>query len=345
MFSFFKKKDSKIELINKWQSYCQEIGLTEGQILGLAYFNAAIPTVLAFVNKDKNFINPLYGIVNDIGKESSKEAYIFELYRVFYFNAKSRNEEILPIISENVNYSFYEKDNIYLDHFESNSGMLMNSRLSVLLIQELGDILSENKINLNNAFELGHYHSNYFLKSHTNGFNFASALIISNILPQYIAAAIDIFPLKNEAILNDDFWLFSKIFATVLKDSSENEEFKEWLWFYHNAIFYENKIGSIKIKSEWSLDDPEFEIKMLRYIMDNLPNYYNSKQNIGIQRNDQGTKFKNWKDFYILLNNRMNEDFDLESPNEIFINKGELCNYLAYKFIAVVKTVFEHREF
>jgi hypothetical protein len=341
MFNLFKKKESNNDLITQWQTYCQSLGLTDGQILGLAYFNAAIPTVLALVNQNDDILKPLSKVVQDIGKASSEEANVLYLYREFYFNASARDKNISPIEVENMPSDFFE-GNKYLKHAAANSGMLKNSRLTVLLIQELGNILNDYKIDLKKAFELGHFHSNFLLK--TSMLKYAHSIIISNVLPQYIASAIKIIPSPYGLTLQKEVWLFSKILHEVLNDSVSDREFSEWVWYYHNAIFYENKPGSTAIKSEWNLNDSNFESKMIHKIMDTLPSYYQKNQKIGNQRKSIGIKFDKWEDFFPLLNQKMKNEFELESPVTTFLNQGELCNYLAFKFIAVIKTIFEHQK-
>jgi len=342
MFNLFKKKESNDDLMTQWQTYCQSLGLTDGQILGLAYFNAAIPTVLALVNQNDDILKPLSKVVQDIGKESSEEANVLYLYREFYFNASARDKNISPIEVENMPSDFFE-GNKYLKHAAANSGMIMNSRLTVLLIQELGNILNDYKIDLKKAFELGHFHSNFLLK--TSMLKYVQSIIISNILPQYIASAIKIIPSPNGITLEKDVWLFSKILHEVLNDSVSDREFSEWVWYYHNAIFYENKPGSTAIKSEWNLTDPNFEINMIKRVMDTLHGYYKSNQIIGTQKIGVGPIFKKWEEFFPLLNSKMRECYNIESPMTTFINQGEACNYLAFKFIATIQTIFEHQKF
>jgi len=347
MFNLFKKKENKSndDFINQWSSYCKSLGLSESQILGLAYFNSAIPTVLAYVNQNEGILIPLSRVVKDIGKSSSLEANVLKLYREFYFNACARDKELLPFEADIIPKDFFEGNNKYLKHLESNSGMLINSRLTILLIQELGKILFEYNINLKKTFELGHFHSNFLLKPENAGLNYAKSIIMSNILPQYIASAIEILPFPNSLALKKDLWLFSKILHHVLNDSLDDNEFKEWIWYYHNSIFYEDKLGSVEIKSEWDLNDPNFESIMIRTVMDTLPNYYFINQKIGNQKRNIRISFEKWEDFFQILNLKMRDEFELESPTTTFLNQGELCNYLSFKFIAVVKTIFENKDF
>jgi hypothetical protein len=347
MFNIFKKKD-KIQsnnLIIQWSDYCKDLGLTQGQILGLAYFNSAIPTVLSVVNQNEEILSPLSKVVKDIGKVSSSEANALYLYREFFFNAKARDSSILPLELENISSNFFDNGNRYLKFIDPVRGMLMNSKLTILLVQETGNILSDYKVGLEKAFELGHFHSNFFLNSSNGSLNYSKIIITSNTLPQYLASAIDIIPRPNSVSLNKDLWLFSKILHYVLNDVVQDSEFKEWIWYFHNSIFYENKPGSTNIKGEWSLKDSKFEIKMIEKIMATLPAYYKLNKKIGAQQRDLNPKIVNWEDFYPLLNNKMIEKYKIQSPTTQFINLGELCNYFAFKFIGAVETIFEHLEF
>jgi hypothetical protein len=337
--------NNKQDLIYQWADYCQDLGLTDIQILGLAYFNSAIPTVLSFVNQNEKIINPLSTIVKDIGKISYEESNALYLYREFYFNAKSRDSSILPIEFESLPAVFFDGPNNYLNYVEVNNGMLMNSRLTILLIQELGKILSDYNISIEKAFEIGHFHSNFFLRFSSGGLNYALSIIKCNILPHYIASAVEAIPFPNGLALNKDLWLFSKILNPVLNEAIHDAELKEWIWYYHNALFYENKPGSIIIKDEWRISDPNFEGNMLRAIMDTLPDYYIVNPNTGLQQRNIGSKFEKWEEFYPLLNSKMVQKYNIQSPTYKFINQGELCNYLCFKFIAAIETIFEHRDF
>lgn len=346
MFNIFKKKEEKsnTDLINQWFNFCQSLGLSENQILGLAYLNSVIPTVLSNVNQNEAILSPLSKVVTDLGKISSSGANALYLYRELYFNAKVRNTSLSPIELENIPPNFFEINNTYSKILDSNTGMLLNSKLTLLLIQELGKILSDYKISIEYAFSIGHYHSNFFLTNPNTGLNYSQAIIMCNILPQYIATAIEIIPNPNSLTLNKNIWLFSKILYSVLNDSIEDSELREWIWYYHNTIFYENKPNSTKIKSEWDLKDSNFEVNMIKEVMASLPSYYSLNNNIGNQKKNIGESFTKWEDFFVLLNEKMKNEFELESPTSNFENQGELCNYLSFKFIATVKTIFEYKE-
>ena len=203
-----------------------------------------------------------------------------------------------------------------------------------MLIQRMGKILEDYKISVPEAFQLGHSHMN-FLLNNASRLNAANTVIMSNILPDYLDGIIEMIPDPSSLNSQSDLWIFSKIFhQTISNELSNDASFCEWLWCLHNAIFYENKPGSTKVKSEWSLDDPNFEIGMLKAIMEFLPSFYRGNKNTGNQQVNSGKSFSKWEEFFPILNEHLKTNYGVQSPVDTFINKGEACNYLAYKFIA-----------
>ena len=79
--------------------------------------------------------------------------------------------------------------------------------------------------------------------------------------------------------------------------------------------------------------------------MDSLPSYYEENQKIGSQKRNIGPEFENWEEFFHVLNSKMENEYELQSPVIEFINQGEVCNYFSFKFIATIQTIFEHRAF
>jgi len=79
--------------------------------------------------------------------------------------------------------------------------------------------------------------------------------------------------------------------------------------------------------------------------MDTLPAYYQSNQKIGLQNKGIRSKFIKWEEFFPMLNSKMIDEFNIQSPTTTFINHGEMGNYLAFKFIASIQTIYEHGEF
>jgi hypothetical protein len=336
MFNIFKKKNkSNNDLLDIWLNFARENGFSEGQIIGLAYFNSAIPTVLANVNQDQTIVDPLQKVISEIGIASSEGANVLYLFKELFYAASTNDNELNPLTLDGIPDGFFSQDdNPYFKYSHSEFGFFKKSRVSVMLIQRMGKILEDYKISVPEAFQLGHSHMNFLLNT-TSRLNAANAVIMSNILPDYLAGIIDMIPNPNSLNSQSDLWLFSKIFhQTISNELSNDALFCEWLWYFHNAIFYENKPGSTKVKSEWSLDDPKIEINMLEAIMDVLPPFYRWNNKIGSQQINSGKSFSKWEEFFPILNEHLKTNYGVQSPADTFVNKGETCNYLAYKFIA-----------
>jgi len=333
------------DLLNLWLNFATENGFSQGQILGLAYFNSSIPTVLANVKQDKSIISPLQNVVSNIGNSSSEGANVLYLYKEMYFAALTNDNDLKPLVLDGIPNDFFAADNNpYLKYSNTEFGFFKKSRVSVMLIQRMGEILEDYNVTIFEAFQLGHSHMNFLLQTNSR-LNVAHAVIFSNILPHYIAGIIEIIPKPDNLNSRTDLWVFSKIFyQTISNELSNDASFCEWLWYFHNAIFYENEPGSTKVKSEWSLDDPSFEINMLKNIMDVLPAFYRGNSKIGNQQINSGKSFVKWEEFFPILNEYLKNNYGVQSPNETFINIGETCNYLAYKFIASAQIILENNK-
>lgn len=342
---FNKKNKPNKNSLKIWLNFAKENGFSDGQILGLAYFNSAIPTVLANVNQDQNIVTPLQNVISDLGNASSEGANVLYLFKELFYAASTNDNGLKPLTLEGLPDDFFSQDdNPYFKFSHSEFGFFKKSRVSVMLIQRMGKILEDYTISTPEAFQLGHSHMNFLLSTNSR-LSAASAVIMSNILPHYLAGIIEMIPNKNSLNSREDLWIFSKVFYQTISDELANDTlFCEWLWYFHNAIFYENEPGSNKVKSEWSLDDPNFEISMLKTIMQFLPSFYRGNKSIGNQQINTGKSFSKWEEFFPILNEHLKTNYGVKSPTDTFVNKGEACNYLAYKFIASCQIILANQK-
>ncbi len=77
--------------------------------------------------------------------------------------------------------------------------------------------------------------------------------------------------------------------------------------------------------------------------METFPAFYKINNKIGNQIINTEKGFEKWEEFFPLLNEKLKEEYEVKSPCDTFINKGEACNYLVYKFMASVQTILENR--
>jgi hypothetical protein len=347
MFQIFKKINDKAQpnavLIKNWENFCDENGLSFGQKLGCAYHSGLIATVLSNTNENLELLKPLAEVVPKIGTIDSNGANVLYIYREYYWNAATWSKEVFPQPFDGLPENFYTEENPFIKYTEAEFGYFRRSRVSVMLMQRIGKILEDYKIDVTKAFELGHYHAN-FLLSTDKSLTIVKSFFMANIFPNYMAEIIDYLPKRIDQSPLDKLWIFSKIFYRVISSEYEsNHELKTWLWSLHNSIFYENVVGSIKIRDEWSLEDPNFELNMLKKLMSSVNNHYKSNGNSAQYSKINGIDFKLWEEFFPILNQHLKTAYEVLSPNTAFINKGELCNYLAYKFLATTEIILNNR--
>lgn len=333
------------ELINNWTVYAKQLGLTDIETLGMAYFIAAIPTVTSIAKEDISVLTPLQKVVSNFMHSSDEGANILYIYREFYFNASIKSSEIEHIKFEGLQEDFFfEINNKYQKYSDQEDTLFNDSGLTLDFIGNIGKILFDYKINISQAFNLGHQHTNFLLE--INFYVASKAIIFSNILPEYLATLVECIPKPDSLALRSDLWLFSKVLQLVLGHEEYDKEFEAWIWYYHNSLFYENKPGSLKIKKEWDLEKPDFERKMLLQINQTIFSYYKSNRKTGNQSINRTLKLVNKiEDYFGFINEKMLDSYSLEIDRKNFRNIGEKTNYLCLVFIKAIEVSFEKFKF
>lgn len=345
MYNPFRKKKHKQsnELIERWVKAATETGLSERQILGLAYFNSAVPTVLSVVKGNRDLRLPLQSIVDGFEVADIEGANALYLYREIYYAAQVQDSELVAAHFDGLDSDFFDDSNsTFLRIKESETGFFLNSRLSMNLFEHLGKILEDYNITVIQSFNLGHKHFNYLLATPT-GLDASRAVIMANILPHYAAALVDMIPQFEGIAARTDLWIFSRILYGLVNDAySDDQQFAQWIWYLHNAVFYVDKPGSVEIKPEWNIADEGFQGKVLQKVMELTPGFYRGNPHIGNQRLNGGEAFTTWEEFFPLLYGKLQYKYSVQGPQKSFLNIGELCNYVGYTFIAAAELVLEN---
>jgi hypothetical protein len=333
------------QLIENWNEYAKQLGLSEIEILGMAYFNAAIPTAVFIAKKNVAIISPLQKVVSNYMQSSSEGANVLFLYREFYFNSKTKNKELEHIKYQGLPNDFFsDVHNRYLKYSESEDNLFRKSGVTLDFLENLGKILFDYKVTIPQAFNLGHIHSNYLL-----GVDFpaaSSAIILSNVLPIYLATLVESIPRPDNLALNQELWLFSKILIEELRNSEFDPEFQEWVWYFHNTLFYEKKPGTTEIKQDWKLENQDFTLEMVVAVNKNIFHYYNLNRKIGNQKiNTSGDSIKDFQEFIFHINNKMKDKYSIGFNKKEFRNIGEKTNYLCIVFMMAIKVSFEKFNF
>ena len=333
------------EFIDNWTTYAKQIGLSEIEILGMAYFNTAIPTLNFFIKNDSSVISPLKKVVSNYLHSSSEGANIIYIYREFFLNASIKSDEI-----ENINFDglpedfFSDSNNRYLKYANQEETLFKKSGLTLDLIGSVGKILFDYNVTISQAFNLGHQHTNYLFGIHPIATS--EALLLSNVLPEYLATLVNTIPNTEILALRSDIWLFTKLLQKELADSEYDQEFQAWIWYYHNSLFYENKPGSATIKKAWDLENTDFEDQMLIQINQSIFTYYKLNQKTGNQTiNRTFDLVKKPEDYFSFINEKMLETYLIEIDRKNFRNIGEKTNYLCRVFLKAIEVSFEKFKF
>ena len=333
------------ELIDNWTAYARQIGLTDIEILGMAYFNAAIPTVVFVAKEDISVISPLQKVVSNFLQSSNEGANVLYIYREFYFNASIKNDKIVHINFEGLPEDFFsENNNKYLKYADQEETLFKNSGLTLDFIGNVGKILFDYKINISQAFNLGHQHTNYLYG--INPFATNEAILLSNVLPEYLASLVECIPKPDSLALRSDLWLFSKLLQEELGNSEYDQEFQAWIWYYHNSLFYENKPGSVEIKKEWDLEKADFEMQMLIQINQTIFLHYKFNRKTGNQSINRTVELiKKSEDYFSFINEKMLDTYSIEIDRKNFRNIGEKTNYFCRVFMKAIEVSFEKFKF
>jgi hypothetical protein len=350
--SLFKNAQSGVsnveidnELINNWTAYAKQIGLSEVEILGMAYFNAAIPTLTFLVKNDSSIISPLKKVVSNYLQSSNEGANVLYIYRECFFNASIKSDEIGNINFDGLPEDFFsDSNNRYLKYANQEETLFKKSGLTLDLIGNIGKILYDYNVNISQAFNLGHQHTIFLFGIHPIATS--EAILLSNVLPEYLATLVDSIPKPETLALKSDLWLFTKILQKELADSEYDQDFQAWIWYYHNSLFYENKPGSVTIKEEWDLENTDFEDQMLIQINQSIFTYYRLNQKTGNQTINRTIDLvKKPEDYFNFINEKMLETYLIEIDRKNFRNIGEKTNYLCRVFLKAIEVSFEKFKF
>ena len=329
------------ELIDNWTAYAKQIGLTDIEISGMAYFNAAIPTVVYVAKEDISVISPLQKVVSNYLQSSNEGANILYIYREFFFNAFIKSNEIKHMNFEGLPEGFFsENNNKYLKYADQEETLFKNSGLTLDLIGNIGKILFDYKINISQAFNLGHQHTNYLFG--INPIAASEAILLSNVLPEYLATLVECIPKPESLALRSDLWLFSKLLQNELGNSDYDHELQAWIWHYHNSLFYKDELGSVKIKQDWDLEKADFEFDMLIQINITIFSYYKFNRKTGNQKINREIELINKpEDYFNFINEKMLDSYFFEIDRKDFRNIGEKTNYLCRVFMKAIEVSFE----
>jgi hypothetical protein len=334
-------------LINKWTNYAKQLGLNDTEILGMAYLNACIPTVVYWGQGKVDLIKPLKKVILNFMQNTHEGADILSLYRELFFNASIRDSALKPINYNSAPSGYFSpKNNKYLKYKGVDDNVFKNSELIIDLIGNLGQILKSYNVDIIWAFNLGHLHTNYLMRVDFD--LFVRAVIMSNVVPEYIGSLMDSIPDSSveQICLRDDLWIFSKVLRYILGHSNYDLKFQEWIWTYHNRLFYEDKPNSLKIKDQCDISNENFDYIIVLTIYKSIIRYYQARHNVGKQFVNKIEKpVLTDEQFVNKVNDRLSQDYSIRMHVKDHRNIGEKTNYLCFIFLKSIEVSFENFNF
>jgi hypothetical protein len=329
-------------LVDSWLKFCDECFLVTSQKLGCAYHSSFIATTNVLSTNNWDDFEPFGDVIPKIGTSSLEGC--LPIYLEYQWLACNWNDKIVPVEFEEISDYYNQDNNPYTEYFQSEFGFFLECRTAFLLVSRIGQILEHLNVDIPVAFQIGHSHA---LALFYGEFSLDSTKVIkeANHFPVYLESIINYIPDKLFFSEYKDFWILSKIFYKVISfEFKEDSIFCNWLWNLHFVIFYEIKTGSKELGSEWSLKDPDFESNMLKKIMSTTKMFFNFNSNIGSLKLYENINITKWEEFFPILNERVYTNYQVKSPNNYFVNIGEFCNYLSYKFIESVHIILSNKQ-
>ena len=349
--------------MNNWILNVEQAGLTDIEKKGLAYFTACIPTVLAHVNQSPKILDALSPLLTEEhesnlhikGVKSEFKAYL--IYREFFYNAcswdinKSATDMTPPTLPTKYQEILDKKGMTYIDmdnnHYEkfgvwSSDTQYYKQLMCMLLLRRIGTVLNNSECSIEECFDLGHVHSNYWINSH-EGETFCKSIISSNILPTYIATIIESLPFPNNFRSNPEIWILSKEISWRLQECqiyNFTEKNSEWIWLLHNYIFYTNDPNKATPKLKYK--NMEGFNEMLSDVFLNIHNFNNSCpiDAYDLSFNNKYKSREDWPSFIDGINDKTNRFYgpsDLEKHN----CQGEFYSYASFRFVIAASMYFD----
>jgi len=327
----------------------KSLGLaSQAETIGFWYFTSIIPSVLSFINQDDSIIEPLLPFFTDEAKantniqleENSKEVAIL-IFREFYFCSSSTSEKIEEPSLDFVKIRFESETNNYLEIPQSFKEYFKNLRF-VKLIGSIGNILVKNEIiKFREVLSLAFTHHNFW-KYSPDGLSFSNSVILSNILPTYMADVINSIPNPTHFNSNPDLWPLSKEISNRIHDEnySLDENTKKWIWLVHNFVFYVNERNSTKRKEKYVTESglPE----MLSDIFLNIGGLSSNLNSDRFEYLHRYPKKEHWKDFLIEVDKAVHKDYG-KAIFDKFNSRGLLHSFYSFRFINAVMLYLEEK--
>lgn len=328
----YTHENQRTGLLNHWLSRVAEIGSLESSDKGYALL---CPFFIAS-RAQKNYQTELNlpfdeSVMSEVNKKkhtSEFENYILEELILFTnYDDFDLKQTTFNVISTSIVTS---RIKLYKDCDESGSGLIASSKKLNIFLSIIGGSLTE--FNLEESYCYGVSLCSLLDSDLCKGL-MKYSLIVSNNLPAYYYANLEILSNPESTNYTRDLWLFSVVFRAHLSQIFKNDDvFQKWIWNFHNFIFY--LPGEAAVRPIWDLESNNFIPTVIRSVAEYLPDYFNQNKDVGIQNvGTRKIRSINLPEVFNALQQNMREAGESDKGDIAFTCEGEKINHYCNMFI------------
>lgn len=328
----YTQENLRIGLLNHWLTRIAEIGSLQSSNKGYAFL---CPFLVASRAQSNNqtvlnlpFAESVMSEVNEKKYTSEFEDYILEeLILYTNYDAFDLKQTTFNVISTSILTS---RIKLYKDCAASETGLIASSKKLNIFLSIIGDSLTE--FNLEESYCYGVLLCKLFDNASCKSI-MEKALIISNNLPAYYHANLEIISNPESTNQTRDLWLFSVVLKVQLSQIFKNDDvFKKWIWDFHNFLFY--MPGEVSVKPIWDLEANNFIPTVIRAVSEYLPEYFNQNKEVGVQNfGTRNSRSINLPEVFNGLQQNMRDAGESVKGDISFTCEGEKINHYCNMFI------------
>ena len=337
----YTQENLRIGLLNHWLTRIEEIGSLQSSNKGYAFLCPFLVASRAQSNNQKvlnlPFAESVMTEVNEKKYTSGFEDYILEelilytSYDDFDFKQTTFNVISTSIVKSRIK--------LYVDCAASESGLIASSKRLNIFLSIIGDSLAE--FNLEESYCYGVLLCKLLDKGSCKSI-MENALLVSNSLPAYYCANLEIIEYPETSNETRDLWVFSVVLRVQLSRTFNNDYvFRKWIWDFHNFLFY--MPGEVSVRPIWDLEANNFIPTVIKAVSEYLPKYFNQNKEVGIQNfGTQNSRSINLPEVFNALQQNMRDAGESVKGDISFTCEGEKINHYCNMFIQGTLTVLSY---
>ena len=337
----YTQENLRSGLLNHWLTRIAEIGSLQSSNKGYAFL---CPFLVASRAQSNNqtvlnlpFAESVMTEVNEKKYTSEFEDYILEELIIYTnYDAVDLRQTTFNVISTSILTS---RIKLYKDCAASESGLIAYSKRLNIFLSIIGDSLTE--FNLEESYCYGVLLCKQ-LGNDSCKFIIEKALTISNNLPAYYQANLEIISYPESTNHTRELWIFSFVLRVQLSLIFKNDDvFKKWTWDFHDFLFY--MPDEVSVRPIWDLEANNFIPTVIKAVSEYLPEYFNQNKEVGSQNiGTRNSRSINIPEVFNALQQNMRDAGESANGDISFTCEGEKINHYCNMFIQGVLVVLSY---